>query len=142
MTQALENAVDAIATVLRSVSGLRQVPVNPPETMSVETFAIVYPSTGSIEIAPIGTRTALHNIAIDVLTTRTDLARNIAALKPFIDTVANALMLEVSTGGDMFSSTIETFGRLSYSWVATDYGGVPVVGYHFVMEETKIQVNL
>ena len=142
MAQALESAVSAIVAVLQSVSGLKQVPINPPETISVDTFAVVYPERGECDVAPIGTREFLHTIAIDVLTRRTDLARNIAALKPLIDTIANALMSEVTYDGDIFSDTIETFGKLTYSWVATDYGGTPVVGYHFRMEEVKIQVNL
>ena len=140
--QALETAIEEIVKVLKSVDGLRQVPINPPETMNVETFAVVYPLSGSIDIGPVGTRKSLHVIAIDVLTVRIDLARDIARMKPFIDTVANALMKEVSTGGDMFTNSVETFSKLSYSWIATDYAGVSVVGYHFMMEDTKIQVNL
>jgi hypothetical protein len=142
MTQALEGAVDAIVAVLRSVSGLKQVPINPPENISVDTFAIVYPFSGSVEISPIGTRRMLHVIAVDILTRRTDLARNIAALKPLVDTVSNALMTEVSSSGDVFSGTMDTFGSLSYSWITSDYGGVGVVGYHFLMNDVKILVNL
>lgn len=142
MSEALETAVDAIVAVLRNVSGLKQVPINPPEQLNVDTFAVVYPFSGSIDIGPIGTRKALHVIAIDVLTRRIDLARDIARVKPFIDTVSAALISEVSGSGDQFSDTIETFGRLSYSWLSTDYGGTAVVGYHFLMEDVKILVNL
>lgn len=142
MTEALESAVTAIVGVLANVTGLRQVPINPPETMNAETFAIVYPQSGQIDIGPIGSRKALHVIAVDVLTKRTDLARNIATVKPFIDTVSNALIGEVSVGGTLFSNTINTFGSLSYSWVSSDYAGVAVVGYHFMMNDVKILVNL
>ncbi len=142
MTEALESAVSAIVAVLANVSGLRQVPVNPPETMNVETFAIVYPLSGTISIGPIGTRRALHTIAIDLLTKRTDLARNIATLKPLIDTISNALVSEVSAGGTLFNNTINTYGSLSYSWLTSDYAGVAVVGYQFLMSDVKILVNL
>lgn len=143
MTEALEGAISAIVNVLSGVSGLRDVPVNPPESIGADTFAVVYPMSGTINIGPIGSRKALHVIAVDVLTTRTDLARDIQKLKPYIDTVADALISEVSDGGTLFTNTINTFGSLSYSWIQNaDYGGVPVVGYHFLMNDVKILVNL
>lgn len=142
MSEALESAVEQIVTVLRSVSGLKNVPINPPEGMSYDTFAVVYPLSGTINIGPVGSRKALHVIAVDVLTRRTDLARNIATVKPFIDTVSDALISEVSVGGTLFGNTINTFGSLSYSWLTSDYGGVAVAGYHFMMNDVKILVNL
>jgi hypothetical protein len=142
MTEPLENAIEQIVNTLRTVSGLRNVPVNPPETMSYDVFAVVYAFSGSIDIAPIGSRKALHQIAIDVLTKRIDISKSIATLKPLIDTVSNVLLAEVSTGGTIFNNSISTFSNLTYNWVSVDYGGVPVVGYHFMMVDVKILVNL
>ena len=142
MTAAIVTAITEIVTVLRGVSGLKNVPINPPEQMNYDTYAVVYPERGSIDVAPIGTRESLHNIAIDVLTTRTDLARDMARLEPFLDTIPNALLSEMTDSGDIFSNSIETFGALTYAFISTDYGGTPVIGYRFVMEGVKIQVNL
>ncbi len=151
MTQALENAISEVVNVLRTVSPFdqpNQVPVNPPSMMSYTTFAITYPYTGRIDIGPTGTRRALHNIAIDVLTKDTDLARSMERLKPLVDTVPDALIREVSFDSDgdpggLFNQSISTFGAFTYNWIPlTDYGGVPVIGYHLMMEDVKILVNL
>src|SRR5574339_958952 len=126
MTQALENACEKIVGVLRNVSGIQNVPLNPPSVMSYSTFGLVYPYTGAINVGPIGSRKALHNISIDILSKDVDIARTIKALKQLIDTVSDALLSEVSDGGSQFTGSIETFARLTYSWIPlTDYGGVP-----------------
>lgn len=141
------SVINQVVTVLKTISALKNVPINPPEQMNYETFAVVYPFSGSIDAAPIGVKESLHNIAIDALTVRTDLARNMATVKPFIDSIPVPLLQQVSfdsdgNPGQQFGTTIETFEKLSYSWLETDYGGTPVVGYHFLMENVKVQVNL
>ena len=148
--QALEKCVREVTTILRTVSPFtnsNQVPVNPPETQSYTMFAITYPFSGVIDLGPTGTRKSLHSIAVDVLRKRVDLARDIEALKPLIDTVPLALIRQVSydsdsNPGQQFNQSISTFARLSYTWLQTDYAGVSVVGYHFLMEDVKILVNL
>lgn len=150
MSQPAESAISEIVNVLRTVDGIKNVPLNPPTVMSYDTFGLVYPSTGRFTTgAPSGTKRGLHNIAIDVLTTNIDMARTFARMKPFIDTVSMALAREISydsngNPGDQFNNTIETFDDLDYSWVpvGTDYGGVQVTGLHFIMTDVKILVPL
>jgi hypothetical protein len=143
MPEALETCISEIVSVIRGVSGIQNVPLNPPSVMSYATFGLVYPSSGTFGIGPIGTNRGLHSIAIDILTKDVDIARSMAKLKPLVDPVANALIAEVSVGGDQFNNSISTFGSLSYNWIPlTDYGGVPVLGWHFLMNDVKILVNL
>lgn len=150
--QSLENCILEIVKVLRTVSpftnGNNQVPLNPPTMMSYSTFAVVYPFTGTMDTGPTGSRKYLHNIAIDVLTKNMDLARAIETMKPLIDTVPTALIREVSYDSDgdpggQFNNNISTFASLTYQFIPQgDYGGVPVIGYHFAMNDVKILVNL
>lgn len=148
MTQPLDNACNEIVTVLRNTGAFGQVPLNPPSMMSYSEFAIVHPASGRIEVTDTGTRRALHNIAIDVLTKNTDYARAMAITKPFIDIVAHALEVEVSYDSDgnpggLFNNSISTFTAMSYIEIPlTDYGGVPVLGYRCLMEDVKIRTNL
>jgi hypothetical protein len=143
MPGALETCISEVVAVVRGVSGIQNVPLNPPSVMSYSTFGLVYPSSGTFGIGPIGTRRGLHSVAIDILTKDVDIARSMATLKPMVDSLANALIAEVSIGGDQFNNSIETFGSLTYNWIPlTDYGGVPVVGWHFLMNDVKILVNL
>lgn len=147
MTEALDNACTKIAQVLSNVSGLKNVPINPPETMSYDTFAIVYPNDGVYDLAPVGTRKGLHNIAIDVLTKRMDLARDLARLKPLIDLVAHSISLQFSYDGSgnvgqRFGDSLQTASNIVYSIVEKDYGGVPIIGYHMTMNGSKILTEL
>lgn len=145
MTQSLENAITEIVNVLKTVQGLENVPFNPVETMSYSTFAIVYPFSGNVDVSPTGTRKNLHNIAIDVFTKRTDLARNLQTLYPLIDLVSHALLSQISitgtTPGSIFNNSINTFEQLTYTWSVSEYGGIQVVGYHFLMVNVKILVT-
>jgi hypothetical protein len=44
--------------------------------------------------------------------------------------------------GNQFNNAFNTFSNLTYAWTTGDYGGVPIVGYHFLMVDVKILVNL
>lgn len=148
MAQSLDTCITAVVGILRNVSGIDNVPLNPPSVMSYATFGLVYPSSGNFVATPTGTRRGLHTIAIDVLTKDTDIARAIARLRPLIDSVPAPLIAEVSYAsngavGGQFSNTIETFEEVTYTWIPlTDYAGIPVVGLHFAMTNAKVMVNL
>lgn len=139
----LVNVITQVADVVSRVQGIRQAPVNPSETQNIDPFAVTYLFNGRIEIGPVGTRKNLHQIAVDVFVARTDLPRNLATLHPFVDSVPFALMSEVSDGGSLFNSTIQTFGGLETTFLpSVDYGGKQMIGYRFVMEDVKVLVNL
>lgn len=148
MTQPIESAINQICIVLRTVTGMENVPLNPPSVMSYSTFGLVYPSTGTIDASPTGSKKSLHNLAIDILTKDMDKAKTIERIKPFVDSVPVALIRQVSydtnsNPGQRFGNTIQTFESVTYSFIPeADYGGVPVCGYHFSMNNTKILVNL
>lgn len=147
MTQPLENACNEIVAVLRNTGAFGQVPLNPPSMMSYSEFALVYPYSGNLEITDTGTRRALHNVAIDILSKNTDLARAMTIIRPFVDIVSHALEVEVSYDSDsnpggLFNQSINTFARFTYSFLQSDFGGVPVIGYHCFMEDVKIRTNL
>ena len=133
MATNIENAVAAVASTVRAVTGILQVPVDPPDTVNVATFAVVYAQSGIIDNGVIGTKKALHNIAVDLLTKRTDLSRDMARVKPFIDTIATALLADPT-----FSGTMQTFESVNYELVTTDYAGVEMIGYKFLINNAKI----
>jgi len=144
-----EGVISNLVTVLRTVQGIDNVPLNPLSVMSYTTFGLVYPFTGNFNFgSPAGTKRGLHNIAIDILTKDIDIARTFSKMKPFIDTVALKLGRQVSydsdgNPGQRFNNTIDAFDGLDYSWIpSSDYGGVLVTGLHFVMSGVKILTSL
>lgn len=133
MTQKIEDAIAAVVVMLQTVTALKQVPVNPPETVNVDTYAIVYTRTGVIDNGVVGGKFAMHSIAIDALTKRTDLGRDMARVKPFVDQIPNTLLADATLGG-----TVQTFRSVSYELVYPDYAGVAMVGYQFILNDVKI----
>lgn len=142
MTEKVEGAIAAIGAVVASVSGIEQVLVNPTETANAALFAVVYAAEGRFTADPVGSKKGLHEIYIELHKRRTDLSSDVAVLKPYIDTIAAALLAEVSVGGDQFSGTITTFGSVSYRLFSDEYAGVKTTGYRFVLEQVKILSNL
>src|SRR5690349_18989596 len=122
--QALEFVCSEVVNVLRTVDGIDQVPLNPTSVQSCTTFGLVYPNSGTTEATPTGTRRSMHVIAIDLLTKNIDIARAMAQLKPFVDTVSLACLQQVSydsdgNPGSQFNGSMETFGSISYSWLSS-----------------------
>lgn len=136
----IETICTEVVAGLRTVSGLKNVPLNPPEVMSYDTFGLVYPNSGSVQVGPAGTMKFLHNVAVDVLTVRSDMARDIARVRPLIDLVANKILSEVIPGGTFFNNAFNAFDSLQYSWIQSDYAGLDLVGYHFLMIDVKVLV--
>ena len=148
MSEPFDGAINRVIAVLRTVSGIKNVPLNPPSVMSYSTFGLVYPSTGQFDASPTGTKKGLHTLSVDILSKDMDKALVINKIKPFIDTVSMALIRQVSfdsdgNPGQRFGNTISTFESVSYSFIPeADYGGVPVTGYHFQMNNVKILTSL
>lgn len=148
MPEPFEGAINRIIAVLRTVSGIENVPLNPPSVMSYQTFGLVYPSTGTFDASPTGTKKGLHTLSVDILSKDMDKARVIEKIKPFIDTVSMSLIRQVSydsdgNPGQRFNNTISTFESVTYSFIPeADYGGVPVTGYHFQMNGVKLLTSL
>lgn len=133
MTQPIEATCTAVVNILKAITALKQVPVDPPDTVNVDTFAVVYPGSGNITNGVVGTKKSLHNIVVDILTKRTDLARDMARVKALIDPVKTALLADPT-----LTSTAQTFESLSYELTNTDYASVPVIGYKFTINNVKI----
>lgn len=141
MTAKVDAACIQIATVIRSVSGIRQVHDYAPDNPNAFPVAVVYPALGNFGNYAIGTQRGLHDITIDVLEPQQQqqLQRFMAAFIPFVDSVPAALLAQMAGTGGRFSNTIETFDRVDYSFLPRiDYAADPMRGYRFIMRGVKI----
>lgn len=142
MTQPINLAVLGVATVVRAVSGIAQAFDYPPDQPNYSPFTVTYVSDGDLAAGPEGTRRDLLNIATDLLLPYTmKLDDAIQTLTPFLDTIPQAFLAEVSGAGARFGGTITTFANTHISFIPkTDYAGVEMRGYQFVMQGVKILV--
>jgi hypothetical protein len=140
---AMESAVYEVSNIMAGILTIRQAPNYPNETQNVDPFAVTFFLDGQINAGPVGTKRNLINIRVDVLIPKVDLARDMAKLTPLVDVVSLALVGQVSGLGQRFNNTISTFDTLRITYQPDiDYAGVPMRGYSFVMENTKLLVSL
>jgi len=138
----VNTALAAIVAVVADISGIRRVPSKPTETANVYPFAVAYVMDGQLVNGAIGSRKHLVNIAIELLTARKDLARDMALISPYIDTISSALLAEVSDSGDRFGNTISAFEGINYELLPeVNYAGVQMIGYRFTLTNVKILEN-
>jgi hypothetical protein len=138
----VRTALDAVVSVVSGISGIRQAPTNPTDNPSTYPFAVCYVMDGQLVNGAMGTRKHLVNIAIELLTARKDLARDMALISPYIDSICAALIAEVSDSGDRFGGTISAFEGVNYELLPdVNYANVQMIGYRFTITNVKILEN-
>lgn len=143
MTQNFTTAVAEVAEVIAAVAGVKAAPANPAENINEPVFALTYLMTSTTEISETGTMMHLATIASDILTPRTILSENIAALLPIVDLIDTALITEITTISAFFDGSIDTFGTLRWEFVPFyPYSGVEMVCYRVMLENVKQKINL
>lgn len=140
--QPVNKALIEIAKTISDLEKVKLSPTFPPEGVSQTPAAIVYVLEGVHEARSIANRHGFYNIAIDLIVTRNNQARDMEALTPYLDLVPQACLDEVSDDGDQFNNTIETFERVTTNFVPEyQYQGVQYVAYRFVIERVKFIIT-
>jgi hypothetical protein len=143
VTQDFTTAVTEVAEVVAAVSGINAAPATPQENINERIFAMTYLMTSVTEISETGTKQHLANIAVDILTPRTNLAQNIAALLPVVDLVDAALITEITTVSAFFDGSIDTYENLRWEFLPFyPYSGKECIGYRATLENVKQKINL
>lgn len=142
MTEPLQDALIEIANVVINVPGIKSAYPYPQDQQNEYPFVSIYVSSGSKGGGAIGTRKSLSNINLDLTTNRMNLAANMEILVPFLDTLPDALVAEISEDGTRFDGTISTFEITNYIFVpALEYSKIPCIAYRFTMMNVKILSN-
>lgn len=143
MTQDFTTAVTEVAEVVAAVSGITAAPANPAENLGRGVFALTYLMTATTEISETGTKMHLSTVAVDVLTPRTDLDRDLARLLPIVDLIDTALLTEITTVSAFFDGSIDTYETLRWEFLPSyPYSGVECIGYRVMLEGVKQKINL
>lgn len=128
MANELANAVAAVQDVVGAITGIRGAPDTPPDQINVFPFSVAYPTNGSWRRTRPGTREGVQKIAVEIHFSRTGLARDVAEALPFGDTVAEALLGNLTLAGTVFdlNSIDWTFGPMKW-------GGIDTLGWRFLL---------
>ena len=145
MTQSIDGALEAIAGVVASVSGVGASPAFLEFNINEKVFANNYIMTGSAEISETGTKQWLLTIASDLITPLVNVANeDIQFILQLTESISTALITETTSGGDMFGGAIDTFNILRLEFLPGNYfyNGVPHIGYRLMLEDVKLKINL
>ena len=145
MTQNWTTVITNVVNVLKGISGIEKVPLNPTETANNTLMIIVYPELGTIHNSPVGQRDA--DIAVMLLRRRIDLATDFSVIIPYLDLIGTALKREVDpptltdpNAGGRFNNSIQVFTNTQWKYETLDYAGVQWACYHFTMKDCVITV--
>lgn len=135
------NIVDVIPQIVAAVDGTNGIsfaPDNPPGSVSVSPFGIVYLESGRAEMAPPGSVTYRDNVVIQVGVPLNDMPRNDETILPIGRRVLDALF----TG--LKNATIEplNFDGTEYNYGPFVWGGQDQFGWTIRMLNVKTQETL
>jgi len=136
MANELDNAIDQAVTYIRSLTGIKLAPASPPEQASDFPFVTGYPGDGEHIETPAGLRTGLHNVIIELHVARKDLPFDYDLAIPFVDSIPNLLMSNLTS---KWAGKISTFDRISYRWGEMEWATQKTLGIQFIVQGVKIQ---
>lgn len=122
----LQGAIEWIQDQVATVNSTANNPDNPADTAnSTNMWIIAYPAGGEITSTSDSFGIDLDTIRIQVLTPRGDsLSEAMQHLEGYPHNIARKIQADPTMNGQ-----VETFGGITYTFIAAEWSGVPTVGY-------------
>jgi hypothetical protein len=136
--------LQAIVSVVRSVSGINGVPDYPPDQIPERAFpfAVVYPGNGTHAFGVPGEKLYLGEFVIEVHVARKNLPAAVQGVIDYGDAVPAALMDDIVNGNILRTAGLDTFGSVQQTFGELDWGDMQTLGYRFILTDAKIRTNL
>jgi len=84
-----------------------------------------------------GEMKGLHDIAVEIHVARKNMRTALKTAMGFSDAVPAAIMADSTLGGN-----VDTFGSISYTFGAMNYGEMQTIGFRFIVTDVKIRTDL
>lgn len=131
----VEAVIEGANTVLATLTGIKRVWANAPESLSELPATILTPEKGTVAWPrrP-NLRDTTHDLRLTLLVNRgADLPSADQALKPWVDTVIALFDAHVTLGGSCLAA-----GVSDYTYGHVEYGGVPYLGITFNLKAREV----
>jgi hypothetical protein len=135
MAKTIDDAVVAVRTLARAISGIRSAPAGIPETTGeIYGFFVAWNGGGELNAADDSWERGLWTIICQLHFNRTELWQAEAYASPYARTVARALLADHTLTG-----TCDTFGRILISPLQPmNWGSSKTIGYEFRITDVKV----
>ncbi len=136
---ALDDAVDEIINELKTISGIRRVPDEPPENNEQFPFLVGMPGEGTYTQGPAQVMKGLHDVRLELHVARKDLPRDYRQVMNLIDEIPYQLMKRLNDGG---WSNLATFGVITYTFSFLEWANVDTLGVIYTITDVKVQTAI
>lgn len=132
MADDLQSAVERLAVLARSLTGMRQVPLNPPEQAGAFPFAVAYAWMGDVGLADASWIVGTHTFRVDVHCARAETPEKaLPKLADWITAYNRLVLADPTLNGEVISVT-----RLRYRMLEGYYGGIRTLVLSFEVDVT------
>jgi len=130
---ALRDAIVSLQSKALSLPGIKEAPIDPPESANQFPFAISYVRAGTWHIESSGFSHAQVQLVTELHGARTLLPTDIQTMLPFFEQFLRKLLADQTLGG-----AVDNIGNVDFSFGVMEYGvqgGVPIqtIGWQFVL---------
>jgi len=130
---ALRDAIARLQSHAISLSGVKEAPIDPPESANQFPFAISYVRSGSWHVESAGLSHAFVVLVTEIHVARNILPLDIQAALPFFEPFLRKLLADQELNG-----TVNNIGNVDFSFGAMQYGeqgDIPIttIGWQFII---------
>jgi len=125
---ALRDAITRLQSHAGALSGMKEAPIDPPESANQFPFAVSYVRGGTWHVEGAGFSHALVTLVSEIHIARTLLPLDIQLALPFFEPFLRKLLNDQT-----LNDTVENIGDVDFSFGAMEYAGQPTIGWLFVL---------
>lgn len=123
----IQEIVAAVQTVVGGITGIRQAPAEPPDSMAAFPFAVCMPHRGHYQQDTPGCGIAgEHIIRLEIHTGRKNARTDYLAIIPYVDSVPAALLANTDLSGTVYVNE-----AITYEFGPLTWNGLPTIGWRF-----------
>jgi len=118
----LKTAIINLQDTLRTITGMRDAPYEPPDNIQFYPFCVSYPSSATATIgAPAGQYRIVYEIVIEIHVARKDMPRDYTQTAQHLEAVMSKLLADPSLGGE--GTIVTEFGdTITAAWGVMQWG--------------------
>ena len=130
---ALRDAIARLQSHAGALSGMKEAPIDPPESANQFPFAVSYVRNGSWHVESAGFSHAFVTLVTEIHLARNILPLDIVAALPFFEPFLRKLLADQT-----LNATVDNIGNVDFSFGPMEYGeqaGIPfaTIGWQFVL---------
>jgi hypothetical protein len=137
----LEGFIDELIAVVRSASGIKYAPDDPPASIANDPAAIVWLTDGRSVIGPPELATYHHGVRVGLITSLQDTKIANQRILPKIETVIEAIWNKLRSSSDGFDHC-QNIEQITFTYGPIQWADIWYFGALIDLEDVKIQRTL